>query len=100
MFVWFKSVVLSETLLSRGLPSGLSEFKGHPLYVLKRHLLKFQAIYPQHPTPVGRFREEPVYSRDNLVTLHSRQTWLKFARVIKPGQDAYKIVKGRLKAVI
>ena len=65
--------------------------------MLKRHLLKFQSIYPENATPVGDFRKENVYSRDNMVTLHSRQTWLKFARVVKPYEKAYKVVKGRLK---
>ena len=46
---------------------------------------------------MGDFRKENVYSRDNMVTLHSRQTWLKFARVVKPYEKAYKVVKGRLK---
>ena len=27
------------------LPTSISQFKGHPLYVLQRHLLKFEAIY-------------------------------------------------------
>ena len=86
-------------LLKKEMPKSISEFKDHPLYVLKRHLLKFQAIFPPNADPVGTIREDPIYSRDNLVTLHSRQTWLKFARVIKPNQQAYKVVKGRLKRV-
>lgn len=65
--------------------------------MLKRHLLKFQSIYPEKAVAVGTFRNEPVYSRDNHATLHSRQTWLKFARIVKPFEKAYKIVKGRLK---
>lgn len=83
--------------LKKELPQTVSEYKDHPLYVLKRHLLKFQSIYPENAEPVGDFRNESVYSRDNMATLHSRQTWLKFARVVKPFEKAYKIVKGRLK---
>ncbi len=85
--------------MNQGLPNSLSEFKDHPLYVLKRHLLKFQSIYPENAEPVGMFRNEPVYSRDNHVTLHSRQTWLKYARTVKPYEKPYKIVKGRMKMV-
>lgn len=88
---------LKEALLKQPLPSSVSEFKDHPLYVLPRHLLKFQAIYPADAVPVTHVRDEPVYSRDNLVTLHSRQTWLKFARVVKPFEKPYKMVKGRIK---
>jgi xeroderma pigmentosum group C-complementing protein len=82
------------------MPSSVSEFKDHPLYVLKRHLLKFQSIYPEKAPTAGMLREtEEIYFRDNLSTLHSRQTWLKHARVVKPFEKAYKVVKGRLKMV-
>ena len=86
-------------LYAKPMPSSLPEFKDHPLYVLKRHLLKFQSIYPAEAKPMGFFRDEPIFSRDNLVTLHSRQTWLKYARIVKPFQVASKVVKGRLKRV-
>ena len=88
-----------EMLLSKEIPKSLPDFKDHPLYVLPKHLLKFQAIYPANVTPIGHFRNESIYLRDNLSTLHSRQTWLKFARIVKPFENAYKIVKGRLKHV-
>jgi xeroderma pigmentosum group C-complementing protein len=86
-------------LLKQKLPESVAEFKDNPLYVLKRHLLKFQAIYPENAKPVGEFRKELVFSRENQVTLHSRQTWLKYARTVKPYEKPYKIVKGRLKLV-
>ena len=86
-------------LLSKELPKSLPEFKDHPLYVLPKHLLKFQGIYPANAVPISHFRNEKIYSRDNLVTLHSRQTWLKYARVVKPFEVAFKVVKGRLKHV-
>ena len=57
--------------LAKKLPTSVSEFKDHPLYVIERHLLKFQAIRP-NAEPVGLFREEAVFSRDSLATLHSR----------------------------
>lgn len=88
---------LKKMRLEKELPQTVSEFKDHPLYVLKRHLLKFQSIYPEKAVDVGKFRDEGIYLRDNQVTLHSRQTWLKYARVVKPFEKAYKIVKGRLK---
>lgn len=84
-------------LLKQPLPSNVSDFKDHPLYVMSRHLLKFQAIYPTDAKPIKYIHNEPVFSRDNLVTLHSRQTWLKYARVVKPYEKPYKMVKGRIK---
>jgi xeroderma pigmentosum group C-complementing protein len=86
-------------LLKKTLPSGVSDFKDHPLYVLPRHLLKFQALYPPNAKPLTHLNKEPVYLRDYQVTLHSRQTWLKYARQVKPFEKPYKLVKGRIKAV-
>ena len=81
-------------------PESVGELKDHPLYVIKRHLLKFQALFPPNVEPAYSLRnEENVYMRENLATLHSRQTWLKYARVVKPFENAYKVVKGRLKRV-
>ncbi len=86
-------------MYKKPLPATVSEYKSHPLYVLKRHLLKFQSIYPPDVEPLGKFRGEDVYSTQNLVTLHSKQTWLKYARNIKEEETAYKVVKGRVKWV-
>ena len=35
-------------------------------YALKRHLLKFEAIYPPNAPIFGSVRGEPIYSRDNV----------------------------------
>ncbi|KAL1790229.1 DNA repair protein complementing XP-C cells [Sigmodon hispidus] len=76
------------------LPTSISTYKNHPLYALKRHLLKFQAIYPETAAVLGYCRGEAVYSRDCVHTLHSRDTWLKQARVVRLGEVPYKMVKG------
>ncbi|KAF0307456.1 DNA repair protein complementing XP-C cells [Amphibalanus amphitrite] len=76
-------------------------FKDHPLYALERHLLKFEAIYPPTAVPLGYIgkgeRRTPVYARECVRTLHSRETWIKQARVVKEGEKPYKIVKARPK---
>ena len=35
-------------------------------YALKRHLLKFEAIYPRSAPVFGSIRSEPIYSRENV----------------------------------
>jgi len=35
-------------------------------YALKRHLLKFEAIYPRNAPVFGSIRGEPIYSRENV----------------------------------
>ncbi|XP_030061519.1 DNA repair protein complementing XP-C cells isoform X2 [Microcaecilia unicolor] len=86
---------LHTKLLDQPLPTSITEFKSHPLYALKRHLLKYEAIYPDTAAILGYCRGEAVYSRDCVQTLHSRDTWLKDARVVRLGEVPYKMVKGQ-----
>ncbi|PKU39541.1 hypothetical protein llap_10153 [Limosa lapponica baueri] len=81
-------------LQDQPLPTAIGEYKNHPLYALKRHLLKYQAIYPETAVVLGYCRGEAVYSRDCVHTLHSKDTWLKKARVVRIGEVPYKMVKG------
>ncbi|MGH0140412.1 UNVERIFIED_CONTAM: hypothetical protein FKN15_011089 [Acipenser sinensis] len=76
--------------LDQPLPTSISEYKNHPLYVLNRHLLKYEALYPPTAATLGYCRGEAVYSRDCVHTLHSRDTWLKEARVVRLGEMPYK----------
>ncbi|KAK0098911.1 hypothetical protein PV326_000072 [Microctonus aethiopoides] len=92
------SIAEDESLLQREmeqpLPKSISECKGHPLYALARHLLKFEALYPPDCVPLGHLKNgDAIYSRHCVHTLRSRETWLKQARVVKPAQEPYKIVK-------
>ena len=68
-------------------------FKNHPLYALKRHLLKFEAIYPPEPPILGYKGEEAIYPRDCVYVLHTRETWLKEARIVKLNEIPYKMTK-------
>lgn len=86
-----------ELLTSREMPTSDSGYKNHPLYVLEKHLLKFQGIYPPEVAPLGWFKEQPVYPRDCVQTLRSRETWLRQARTVRLGEAPYKIVKARPK---
>eukprot|EP00794_Sanderia_malayensis_P006145 gene6145-6851_t len=84
-------------LMKRPFPATIAEFKNHPLYVVEGDLLKFEAIYPESPAILGYVRGKAIYSRECVHILHTRENWLKEARVVKQGENAYKIVKGRPK---
>ncbi|XP_058800685.1 DNA repair protein complementing XP-C cells homolog [Phymastichus coffea] len=85
---------LLQRELEQPLPKTVGECKGHPLYVLTRHLLKFEALHPPDVVPLGFLKTgEAIYSRHCVHTLCSRETWIKKARVVKPGEQAYKVVK-------
>ncbi|XP_048584375.1 DNA repair protein complementing XP-C cells isoform X2 [Nematostella vectensis] len=87
----------NEKQQDKPLPQSIGEFKNHPLYVLRRHLLKFEAIYPESAATQGFIRGEAVYSRDCVHLLHTREKWMNEALVVKQGETPYKIVKGRAK---
>lgn len=86
-----------EVLTKQDMPTSDGGFRNHPLYVLEKHLLKFQGIYPAEVAPLGFFKDQPVYPRDCVHTLRSRETWLRSARTVKIGETPYKIVKARPK---
>ena len=79
------------------LPTSVSAFKGHPLYALQRHLLKFEAIYPVEAPTLGFIKGEPVYARECVHTLLGRTAWLKEGKVVRIGEEPYKVVKARPK---
>uniref|UniRef100_A0A182QNX0 Rad4 beta-hairpin domain-containing protein n=1 Tax=Anopheles farauti TaxID=69004 RepID=A0A182QNX0_9DIPT len=89
---------LSRILEERPLPRTISEYKNHPYFALKRHLLKFEAIYPPDAPTLGfTSGKEPVYARECVHTLHAREVWLKQARTVKLYETPYKVVSGRPK---
>lgn len=78
-----------DHLRSLPIPSRVQDLKNHPLYVLRRHLLKFEVIYPDDAPVVGFFKvgakgnecTESVYPRECVYLCHTRESWLKEAKV-------------------
>ncbi|KAF7234413.1 hypothetical protein EG68_12000, partial [Paragonimus skrjabini miyazakii] len=88
--------VIRSSLLAKPMPTHMQDFKNHPLYALKRHLLKFEVLYPPYAVPLGFFRNEPIYSRDCVYLCHTRESWLKEAKVVRLNEKPAKVVKARL----
>ncbi|KXJ68158.1 hypothetical protein RP20_CCG005379 [Aedes albopictus] len=84
---------LNKIHIDKPLPTTIAECKNHPLYVLKRHLLKFEALYPADVPSLGFVRGEAIYARECLFVLQTREKWYKQGRVVKPFETAYKVVK-------
>ncbi|KAJ4482415.1 hypothetical protein J3R30DRAFT_2168920 [Lentinula aciculospora] len=108
--------------LMEGMPTSITGFKDHPLYVLPRHLKQNETIYPP-PAPVlgtgsgastprsqhgsrsytpelGKFRGEPVYPRSSIVSLKTPENWLRSeGRSIKRGETPMKYVKLRANTI-
>ncbi|XP_019633892.1 PREDICTED: DNA repair protein complementing XP-C cells-like [Branchiostoma belcheri] len=88
-----EDIELHSKLLQKPLPTTIRDFKDHPLYMLRRHLLKYEAIYPETAAVLGYCKGEPVYARECVHQLHTRDKWLQEARVVRPGEVPYKMVK-------
>ncbi|KAG1860121.1 hypothetical protein DFJ58DRAFT_779513 [Suillus subalutaceus] len=79
--------------LTEGMPTMVAGFKGHPLYVLSRHLKREEVIDP--PVELGKFRGEPVYPRSSVISLKTAENWMRQGRVVREGCQPMKMVKQR-----
>ncbi|KRX19764.1 OTU domain-containing protein 5, partial [Trichinella nelsoni] len=95
-----EDLFLEKMLSEKPLPKKRSDYKNHPLYVLKRDLLKFEALYPADLQPVGYIGQEAVYPRTAVMNLKGKEAWIREARVIKANEQPYKVVKGRPKMTV
>ncbi|KAK2102350.1 hypothetical protein P7K49_020017 [Saguinus oedipus] len=80
--------------MDQSLPTAIGLYMNYSLYALKQHPLKYEAISPETAAILGYCHEKVVYSRDCVHTLHSRDTWMKKARVVRHGEVPYKMMKG------
>ncbi|KAJ7741359.1 hypothetical protein B0H16DRAFT_1565520 [Mycena metata] len=93
---------LDTAQLMEGMPTVVSGFKDHPMYVLERHLTQAQTIYPPPPQtrPLGKFRGESVYPRSSVVSLKTSENWMRNeGRRIKEGEQPMKLVKMRASTI-
>ncbi|XP_058055813.1 DNA repair protein complementing XP-C cells homolog [Anopheles bellator] len=88
-----EDVELNKFDANKPLPKTIGELKNHPLYALRRHLLKFEAIHPPEPPTLGFIRGEAIYPRECVHTLQTREKWYKQGRVVRAFETAYKVVK-------
>ena len=65
------------------IPKTLSAIKNHPILMLESQLKKYEVFYPV-VAPVGYFKDEPVFLKENVKKVRSKDAWLsQCARVIK-----------------
>ena len=65
------------------IPKTLAAIKNHPTLMLASQLKKYEVFYPVKD-PVGFFKDEPVYLRESVQKVRSKDAWLsQCARVVK-----------------
>uniref|UniRef100_A0AAG5CUT7 Rad4 beta-hairpin domain-containing protein n=1 Tax=Anopheles atroparvus TaxID=41427 RepID=A0AAG5CUT7_ANOAO len=92
-----EDIKFDRLLNKRPFPEQISEYKNHPRYAIERYLLRNEAIYPPDAPILGHIREEPIYLRDCVHTLHSRESWLRQAKTVRMHEQPYKVVKAKAK---
>lgn len=68
---------LHSYLMSLPLPISIAAFKDHPLFALRRHILKYESIYPPDVPAVGYVKGEEIFPRTAVHILHTKDKWLQ-----------------------
>ncbi|KAI9468281.1 MAG: hypothetical protein EXX96DRAFT_591582 [Benjaminiella poitrasii] len=74
------------------MPTSIGGFKNHSLFVLERHLLKFEVIYPKNPV-LGAIRGEKIYPRSCVKSVKTAEQYYKQGKKIIEGEQPIKMVK-------
>jgi xeroderma pigmentosum group C-complementing protein len=94
------------------IPSSIQDFKGHPIYVLERHLRQNEVLEPCEPCGYLAIKKagfkkkknkatgaiastaplEKIYKRSNVKFVRSARGWYQMGRVLKPGAQPKKHV--------
>ncbi|CAJ1993159.1 DNA-repair protein [Leishmania donovani] len=85
---------LHSLMYSEAVPTTLSALHRHPLYVIDSDLARHEGVYPKDAcTTVGSVKGRLVYKRSAIVSLRSRDGWLREGRsLLTEDQPAYKVV--------
>ncbi|KAL6702925.1 hypothetical protein ACN47E_000826 [Coniothyrium glycines] len=96
-----EDAALARKEAAEGIPKNVQDFRGHPVYVLERHLKQNEVIYPL--TQVGKVncgtgmnpKMEPIYRRNNVHIVRSSDKWYRMGRDVKRGEQPLKHAKPR-----
>jgi Rad4 beta-hairpin domain 3/Rad4 beta-hairpin domain 1/Transglutaminase-like superfamily len=85
--------------MKEAVPKTLTAMRNHPLYVVERHLKRYEAIYPRENV-LGTVGPDnvPVFLRSHVRTLHTRDRWLRDMREVKADAEPIKEIKSKVKA--
>ncbi|CCW69513.1 unnamed protein product [Phytomonas sp. Hart1] len=85
---------LESLMYSESIPTTLNALHHHPLFVIESDLARHEGIYPKDNTTIlGRIKGHVVYKRSAVVSLRSRDGWLREGRrLISEDIQAYKVM--------
>jgi xeroderma pigmentosum group C-complementing protein len=85
-----EEVDLSNHLLKEPIPKKIDSFRGHPLYVLERHLRRNEVLRAG-ATRVGaltsgkgmNLKTENIFKRKDVIPCYSAREWFRKGRIVK-----------------
>ncbi|KAG0639449.1 hypothetical protein HOY80DRAFT_963201 [Tuber brumale] len=89
---------LANKTVHEPIPKSLKDLKGHPLYVLERHLKRDESFKVRRKcstltTGSGKnIKTEPIYRREDVIKLRSLENWTRLGRTVKP-EEEFKPIK-------
>ncbi|KAL6249135.1 hypothetical protein RBB50_004198 [Rhinocladiella similis] len=89
---------LDKRTQSEPMPRNVQDFKGHPVYVLERHLRMNEVIHPKHEVgkvsagPSKNAKLESVYRRRNVHLCRTADAWYRRGRDVNEGEQPLKRV--------
>ncbi|OAL52177.1 Rad4-domain-containing protein [Pyrenochaeta sp. DS3sAY3a] len=94
-----EDAALGRKEAAEGIPKNVQDFKGHPVYVLERHLRLNEVIHPMNQ--VGRVncgtamnpKMESIYRRSNVHLVRSSDKWYRMGRDVKEGEQPLRHAK-------
>ncbi|GAV26847.1 hypothetical protein PMKS-000306 [Pichia membranifaciens] len=102
----FEKIEFEELELKEGMPANISDFKGHPVYVLERDLKFNEILMPKIScggiSKKGKITNNadkfiPVYKRSNVHIVRTARGWFMRGRVLKMGERPVKIREKKVK---
>lgn len=76
-------------------PEKYNGFRSHNHFILESLLGKYQFIRPgSKPFNGLKYKEEDIYLRKDIVTLHTKEQWRRLKREVKPGEKHIRKIKG------
>ncbi|RHW70278.1 DNA-repair protein [Trypanosoma brucei equiperdum] len=74
-------------------PKTLTALQKHPLFILENGLSRYEGIYPKDSTTmVGSVKGHIVFKRSAVVSLRSRDGWLREGRTVSGEEEPYKVI--------
>ncbi|KIW14716.1 hypothetical protein PV08_07500 [Exophiala spinifera] len=93
-----EDVFLNKRTQNEPMPRNVQDFKGHPVYVLERHLRMNEVIHPKHEVgkvsagPSKNAKLESVYRRRDVHLCRTADAWYRRGKDVNEGEQPLKRV--------